>query len=402
MAKEVQIADIKKLLKPSKVFIPLASTNSKYYDLFVEIGETVMVGEKIAERYGEQRTPIFSSVSGKVVGIEAMEYYSGILVDHMVIENDRKDEEVEFKPMEGLETAKNIQTRIESMGVRGLDQSGLYTRFDFTKTIKHVFVNAVFQNQAFLNVENDLYFDEMDEIIEGMQLLKKASLSQVTVIVDHDLHTVKFQEAGFDVVKVKPNVGKPWLYNAMKKVVGKDLPYNLMEEGVLFTPIHSCKAIYDAVRLGRPVTHTRLVLMCADLDSSTAFDVKLGTHIRDIMHEMGKEYEEAASIFTGSVLNGFTMKSNNFAVSEHISSVGVVNDEMNEEVCIKCGLCNDICPVGILPQNIMDAELRMVEERLYEYNLNQCIECGLCSYTCPSEINVLEWVRRAKRRVSRG
>lgn len=402
MGKDVQIAEVKSYLKPRKVYIPLASTNSKYYDLSVEIGDPVLVGEKIAERYGDQRTPIFSSVSGKVVGIEAMEYYSGILVDHLVIENDKKDEAVEYKPMQGLETAKNIQTKIESMGIRGLDQSGLYTRFDFSRTIKHVFVNAVFQNQAFLSIENDLYFDEMDEVIEGMQLLKKASLSQVTVLVDHDMHNARFEEAGFDVVKVKPSVSKAWAYGAIKKVVGKDVPYDLMEEGILFTPIHSCKAIYDAVRVGKPVTNTRLVLMCADMDSSTAFDVKLGTHIRDIMTEMGKEYQEAASIFTGSVLNGFTMKTNNFAVSEHISSVGVVSDELKEEVCIKCGLCNDICPVGILPQNIMDAEIRTVEERLYEYNLKACIECGLCSYACPSEINVLEWVRRAKRRVSRG
>jgi len=402
MAKEVQIAEVNSYLKPKKVYIPVASTNSKYYDLFVEIGETVLVGEKIAERYGEQRTPIFSSVSGKVVGIEAMEYYSGIVVDHLVIENDLSNKEVEFEPMKGLETAKNIQSQIEKMGVRGLDQSGLYTRFDFTKTIKHVFVNAVFQNQAFLSIENDLFFDEMDEVIEGMELLKKASLSQVTVLIDHNLHDKRFEEAGFNVVKVKPRVDVAWAHKAITKVVGSDVSFNLMDSGVLFTPIHSCKAIYDAVRLGRPVTHTRLVVMCADLDSSTAFDVKLGTHIRDIMREMGKEYIEAASIFTGSVLNGFTMKTNNFSVSEHISSVGVVHDDLDENVCIKCGLCNDICPVGILPQNIMDAEIRTVEERLYEYNLNKCIECGLCSYTCPSEINVLEWVRRAKRRVSRG
>jgi electron transport complex protein RnfC len=142
--------------------------------------------------------------------------------------------------------------------------------------------------------------------------------------------------------------------------------------------------------------------MCADDNDSTALDVKIGTHFRDILSHLGKTYEDKMSIYTGSVLNGFTMKTDNFSISEHISSIGVNEELIKEEVCIKCGLCNDICPVGILPQNIMDAELRMVEERLYEYNLKSCIECGLCSYTCPSEINVLEWVRRAKRRVSRG
>ncbi len=401
MAKNVHVAEVQEMLKPKNVYIPLASTNSKYYDLFVEVGETVLMGQKIAERYGEQRTPIFSSVSGTVESIVAMEFFSGILVDHLVIKNDKKDDEVEYEAMTGLETAKNIQNFIAEKGIRGLDQSGLYTRFDFSRTIKHVFINAVFQNQAFMGIENDLYFDEMEEVIDGMQLLKKASLSEVYVLVDHDAHTTKFKEAGFNVIKVKPKVSKAWAYDAIKKVVGV-VPFNLMDAGVLFTPIHSAKAVHDAVRLGKPVTHTRLVMMCSDSKDSTALDVKVGTHFNDILHHVNKEFKEEMAIFTGSVLNGFTMKTNNFSISEHISSIGIETKQIEENVCVKCGLCNDICPVGILPQNIMDAELRMVEERLYEYNLKSCIECGLCSYTCPSEINVLEWVRRAKRRVSRG
>jgi len=47
----------------------------------------------------------------------------------------------------------------------------------------------------------------------------------------------------------------------------------------------------------------------------------------------------------------------------------------------------------------MDAELRSVNDRIVELNTDECIECGLCTYVCPSKINVLEWVRRAKRRV---
>ena len=47
----------------------------------------------------------------------------------------------------------------------------------------------------------------------------------------------------------------------------------------------------------------------------------------------------------------------------------------------------------------MDAELRNVNSRIVELDTHLCVECGLCTYVCPSKINVLEWVRRAKRRV---
>lgn len=404
MANKEQLTEIKDILSPKTVAIPLASTNSKYYDLFVEIGDEVKLGQKIAERYGTQRTPIFSSVSGKVEDIKWMEVYSGIKVDHLVIKNDFHEEAVEFEPLKGELTAKNIQRQLAKFGVRGLDQSGLYTRFDFTRTIKHVIVNDVFQNQAFLGLEGDLFYDEMDEIIEGLKLMQIASLSKVTVLCESNENAVMFKDAGFDVVMVKPKVSKAWLYNAIKKIVKVNPPFDLMDIGVLFTPVHSAKAVYDAVVLGKPVTDTRMIMMCHDNAYSQAFQVKIGTHISNIMMEIGTEgnLPTGGTYYTGSVLNGFSMKSDNFAVNEHISSIGVAFKEENEEVCIKCGMCNDICPVHILPQNIMDAEIRMIEDRMYEYDIHTCVECGLCSYTCPSEINVLEWIRRAKRRVSRG
>lgn len=404
MAKTNNLVEMNEILAPSVVAIPLASTNSKYYDLFVEIGEEVLVGQKIAERYGAQRTPIFSSVSGKVTEIKPYEFYSGIMVDHLVIENNRKEESVTYSPLKGEPTPKNVQRQLESLGIRGLDQSGLYTRFDFTKTIKHVIVNAVFQNQAFIGVEADLFFDDLKEIIEGLKLLGIASLSKVTVLSNQAAHVQALKDAGFDVVMVKPKPDKAWLYEAIGKVVKQKVPFDLMDIGVLFTPIHSAKAVYDAVYKGTPVTQTRIVLMCEDESFSRAFKVKIGTKFLDVLGTLGdlSEFPPGATYYTGSVLNGFVMTTDQFVINEHISSVGVSFKQVEEEVCTKCGLCNDICPVNILPQNIMDAELRMVEDRMYQYDINACIECGLCSYTCPSEINVLEWMRRAKRRVNRG
>jgi len=102
----------------------------------------------------------------------------------------------------------------------------------------------------------------------------------------------------------------------------------------------------------------------------------------------------------GDFLTGQQVTTDEIAVTLTVNAVNFSEyDEEEEDVCIKCGDCNDVCPVGILPQNIMDAELRSVNDRIVELNTDECIECGLCTYVCPSKINVLEWVRRAKRRV---
>lgn len=47
----------------------------------------------------------------------------------------------------------------------------------------------------------------------------------------------------------------------------------------------------------------------------------------------------------------------------------------NEEECIGCGACADICPVDAV---------KMVDDRP-EVDLNWCIGCGVCAVSCPSE-----------------
>jgi Na+-transporting NADH:ubiquinone oxidoreductase subunit A len=56
--------------------------------------------------------------------------------------------------------------------------------------------------------------------------------------------------------------------------------------------------------------------------------------------------------------------------------------------CIACGLCEDVCPAGIMPH--------MIHKYLYQGSLDDaerlgvdlCVGCGLCSYVCPSKIEL--------------
>ena len=45
------------------------------------------------------------------------------------------------------------------------------------------------------------------------------------------------------------------------------------------------------------------------------------------------------------------------------------------EDCIKCGICMDTCPLGIIAEG---------EDR-YVIDADQCVECGACAAACPNE-----------------
>ena len=56
--------------------------------------------------------------------------------------------------------------------------------------------------------------------------------------------------------------------------------------------------------------------------------------------------------------------------------------------CISCGLCEQVCPVNLLPQLILrNTEVNDVEESM-RLGVLDCTECGVCTYVCPSKIEL--------------
>jgi electron transport complex protein RnfC len=67
--------------------------------------------------------------------------------------------------------------------------------------------------------------------------------------------------------------------------------------------------------------------------------------------------------------------------------------------CIRCGLCQDHCPVGLDPRGLLD----LVERRRFDLAARRapvvCLECGLCDYVCPSALPLMRAVQRSRRHV---
>jgi len=71
-----------------------------------------------------------------------------------------------------------------------------------------------------------------------------------------------------------------------------------------------------------------------------------------------------------------------------------------EQPCIRCGDCNDVCPIGLMP-NLLASHCKQEKfDRAEDYQLFDCIECGACSYVCPSHIPLVHYFRFGKGQVA--
>ncbi len=67
--------------------------------------------------------------------------------------------------------------------------------------------------------------------------------------------------------------------------------------------------------------------------------------------------------------------------------------------CIACGLCEEVCPMGLLPQVLHRYLHRDAIDEAERVGLSLCVGCGLCSYVCPSKIELRHQFAMAQERL---
>jgi len=64
--------------------------------------------------------------------------------------------------------------------------------------------------------------------------------------------------------------------------------------------------------------------------------------------------------------------------------------------CIACGLCEKLCPVGLLPQVLHRYLYHEALDEAEAAGLDLCVDCGLCTYVCPSKIELQKQFAQAR------
>ena len=67
--------------------------------------------------------------------------------------------------------------------------------------------------------------------------------------------------------------------------------------------------------------------------------------------------------------------------------------------CIRCGYCADVCPVSLLPQQLLWYAKANDFNKLNDHQLEQCMHCNACTYVCPSNIPLVDYFKEAKKAI---
>lgn len=403
-----------KSLAKDKAIVSILPTGDLVYPLsqhigapatpIVEIGDEVLVGQKIAEAGGFVSAPIHASVSGKVKAIEPRFNPTGTKVNSIIIENDGEYNEVEYahvKPLAIL-TKEEILNLIGEAGVVGMGGAGFPTKVKLSpkepSKIEYVIANCA-ECEPYITADYRRMLEQPEELVSGMRIVLRLFDNAKGIFGVEDnkpdciekLRELIKDEPRMEVKALKTKypqgAERQLIYATTKRAINSTmLP---ADAGCVVDNVETLIAIHNAVVYGRPITSRVVTVSGDDVQEPGNVKVLIGTNQRELVDAAGGFVGEAEKVISGGPMMGFAMFTLDTPITKTSSSIlCITNDAVAERepsACINCGRCVDACPSRIIPSRLADYAERFNEEAFVKWEGMECVECGCCSYVCPAK-----------------
>ena len=403
---------------PAEVLIPMVQHIGAPATPIVKEGDTVYVGQKIAQAGGYVSAPIHSSVSGTVLKIETLMRPDGRTVPAIRIASDGKmtaDPSIQAPKPTDFES---FSAAVRESGAVGLGGAGFPTSVKLDAEKKGL-INTVIINGAecepYITSDTQTMLHDGADIYDGMMLLKRfISAERFFIGIESnkkqciDKMRMLFAEEENENVSVislpstYPQGGEKMLiYN----ITGRAVPEGKLpaDVGCLVMNVTTLAFLGRHFRTGMP-----LVEKCVTVDGSAVLYPKnliipIGTSISEALEFAGGVTEDLGKVLYGGPMMGIAVCSTSDPILKTTNAITALRakDALPKPTtpCIHCGRCVSHCPMHLNP-TLYSKALRLPSDEmvalLSEAKLGLCIECGCCSYVCPAGRPLVENNRSAK------
>ncbi|MBN1789857.1 MAG: electron transport complex subunit RsxC [Bacteroidales bacterium] len=408
---------------PGTVAILLSQHMGAPAKVIVNKGDEVKTGQIIARGEGFLSGNIHSSVSGKVSRIEEVQDVSGYRRQAVFIDvagdewedginlDTNLDKEIRY---DGPEILK----RITEAGIVGMGGATFPTHVKLTvprgKKAECLVINGV-ECEPYLTSDHALMLEKGEEIMVGIQLLKKAlQVNKAYIGIENNkpdaIEKMRDLASALDGIEVfalqvkYPQGGEKQL---IKAITGREVPSGGLpvDVGVVAFNVGTVFAVYEAVQKNKPLIDRIVTVTGKAVKNPSNFIARIGTSISDLIEAAGGMPENAGKVISGGPMMGKALSGTNIPVVKGTSGILILAEEestrLKTQPCIRCAKCVTVCPMGLEPYLLMTLSERSLFDRLETEHVMDCIECGSCSYTCPASRPLLDFIRLGKSNVGK-
>ncbi len=348
---------------------------------------------------------------------------------------------------------ENFINMLSSNGIIGLGGAGFPSAQKLSsQNIDTIIINAV-ECEPPISVDNSLIINKSKEIVAGIILLKKIFHAKKVILaikktMIEAIETLKptIDDSNLILYSVPDQYPNGYSKTLINLVTNKNIPNNKhsSDYGIICINVATVYAIEQAFNKQKPLTE-RIVTITGNIEKPGNYIIPIGTPISTILQAFMRNYQlnnqnkKNLVIKIGGDYMGYEICNleqqnlENIAIDKTTQALAIyyknpsqktldyeknsntikiklykklyqwwgnINNEPKQKACIKCNLCETVCPVNLKPQQLYwfshNIDQNNNNDIINSYNIAQCIECGLCDNICLSNIPLTAKFRYAK------
>ncbi len=398
---------------PSRVKILLKQHIGTPTKAVVKKGDEVKVGTLVGESQGFVSSNVYSSVSGKVFGIEEVMTSSGEMISAVVIDSDSLQTPVETATAKEVTDFTSFIEAVKESGLVGLGGAGFPTFIKLSpqnlNEVDTLIINGA-ECEPFITSDYREMMENGEDLIEGIKLIQKYLDIKNVVIgieknkpkaIEHltnlakDMNGVKVQT----LPSVYPQGAEKVLIEATtgKEVPRGELPFSV---GVIVLNVTTTSFISKYIKTGMPLVSKTITVDGDCITTPKNVIVPIGTSIKDVVEFCDGYSSEVGKIIMGGPMMGQAVANDEASIIKQTNAITVFGTEKARkdkiEPCIRCARCTTACPIGLAPVEIALALSINDADEIKELQADLCMECGCCSFVCPAKRPVTQTMIQAK------
>ncbi len=413
--KNTENCKIIRMPAPEKVVLPMQQHIGAPCSPIVKVGDTVKVGQIIGDSDKFISAPIHASISGKVTSIADTVLANGRLAPAVTIESDGEMAVFDDIKPPTVNNADDFRKAIRDSGLVGLGGAGFPSHVKFAlspdKPIDTIVVNAA-ECEPHITVDYRECIDNTLYIIRSLMIIKEYLKIPNAVIAVEDNKPAAIEklqkvadEVGDGSIKVMALKSR-YPQGAEKMIVysatGRKIPLGKLpaDIGVIVMNVTSTAFIGRYLETGKPLVSRSLTVDGTAIIKPQNVRVPIGTNLNELIDFCGGFKPDLDKVIAGGPMMGTALVNTNVPIIKSYNAVLAFSKgtiiEKEDNNCIRCGRCSQVCPMGLMPTNIMRSVKVRDFDGLKQSNVIACMQCGTCAYACPAGRPLVQYVVLAK------
>ncbi len=418
----------------NKVILSLDANYTQMGDLLVTPGDRVYKNQALTKVLpdNDYSVALHSPIDGLVTRIDYFPTLQSLgdlnkitKVLGIEIESDSSIDTLEKNHNPDLSSDEQFTSMLANYGIIGLGGAGFPTHKKLqTPNIETIIINAM-ECESPINVDNSLIAEYSNNIIDGLNILNKlVNPKKIIIAIKQDytesIELLKNSLQNYQKNNISNNIfinvldgGYPNGYSKtlIKMITKQELSAkkHSSEHGIICLNIATVFSIEQAINHQQPVINRIVTINGTLVNKPGNYLVPIGTPLGLILQAFNiDKWQQNLSIRIGGDYMGYilynaqnTIHMANVDFLDSISiekttqaiSINHINQQSKTKAysaCIKCGFCEQVCPMNLLPQQLFWYGQKITQDNnhdiLDKYYISSCIECSLCDSVCPSNI----------------